>query len=154
VRVRATENPAGCAFASLDQSGKTVDALAAAQRSERELRSSVVGAEQVDAGSIAPITLALHESGISALAEQVAAVGSVEQAARVLLQRHTAVQSGKFDRGQQKAPWLRHDGSTARLTSQRNELSRGKHAQSWRNIGRHPYRTAAAGHFIQQCRIT
>lgn len=95
----------------------------------------------------------MRESGILALAEHIAAADSVADAARVLLQRHLSVQSGKFDRGHPKAPWLRLDRDTAYLTSQRNELRGAQHARTWRHIGRHPYRISAAGRFIQQCRI-
>ena len=153
VRARATENPAGCAVASLDEPGKAAEALTTAQRSERQLRSNFAIAEQVDATVTTPISQAMRESGITALSEHIAAAGTVAEAAGVLLQRHAGVQSGKFDRGQQKAPWLRFDSGTARLASQRNELPRGQHAKSWRNVARHPYRTSAAGRFIQQCRI-
>jgi hypothetical protein len=117
------------------------------------LRNNFAIAEQVDAAVSTPIAQAMRESGITALAENLAAAKTVAEAASVLLQRHTAVQSGKFDRGQQKAPWLRFDNSTARLTSQRSELQRGQHVKSWSNVARHPYRTSAAGRFIQQCRI-
>jgi hypothetical protein len=153
IRARATENPAGCTLASLDEPGKAAEALGAAQRGERELRNNFAIAEQVDAAVSTPIAQAMRESGITALAENLAAAKTVAEAASVLLQRHTAVQSGKFDRGQQKAPWLRFDNSTARLTSQRSELQRGQHVKSWSNVARHPYRTSAAGRFIQQCRI-
>jgi hypothetical protein len=154
VRARATESPAGCTLGSLDQPGKATEALSAAQRSERELRGGLAIAEKVDASVTASIIQALRESGITALGENIAAAGSVAAATSFLLQRHAAVQSGKFDRGQQKAPWLRADNGTARLTSQRNELTRGQHAKTWRNIARHPYRTSAAGRFIHECRIT
>jgi hypothetical protein len=153
MRARATENPAGCLLASLDESDKAADALSAAQRSQRDLRNKFTIAEQVDAAVTAPIALAMHESGISPLAELIAAAGTAAEAAGVLLQRHAAVQSGKFDRGQQKTASLWLDNGTARISAQRNGLLRGQHATSWRNIDRHPYRTSAAGRFIQQCRI-
>jgi hypothetical protein len=153
VRAAATENVAGCPLASLDQRGKATDALTVAQRSARELRKRFTITDKVDATVSTSIFQAMRDSGIIALAEQIPAVGTVAEAAGVLLQRHAAVQSGKFDRGLHKAPWLRLDNGTARLSSQRHELPRGQHASSWRNISRHPYRTSAAGSFIQQCRI-
>jgi hypothetical protein len=153
VRASATDNPAGCALTSFDQPGRISDALAAAQKSERDLCSGLVSAEKVDAAVVAPIALALRESGISALGASIAAATGVAEAIRVLIHRHMAVQSGKYDRGQQKAPWLRLDNGNARLTSQRNELKRSKHAKSWRGMDRHPYRTAGASRFIQECRI-
>jgi hypothetical protein len=139
---------------SLDGPGKAAEALTTARRCEQALRSNFVFAEQLDAAVTVPIVQAMRESGITGLAERIAAAGTVAEAASILLQRHMAVQSGKFDRGQQKAPWLRPDGrGTARLTSQRNELPRVRHAKSWRQVVRHPYRTSAAGSFIEQCRI-
>ena len=152
-RVSATENPAGCPLASLGQHARTAEAFTAAQRSERALREAFVHAESVDASVAAPIAQAMRESGVTALAENIATANGVPEATAVLLQRHTAVQSGKFDKGQQKAPWLRLQNGAVHLTSQRHELPRGQHAKSWRQIGRHPYRTQAAGRFINQCRI-
>lgn len=154
MRARATENPAGCSLSSLNRSNAAArEALTIAQRSGRKLRGQLAGAEKMDAAVLAPIAQAMKESGITTLAQRVAAAGSVGEAASLLLQRHLEVQSGKLDRGQQKAPWLRLEKKTVRLTSQRNELPRGKHARSWRGITRHPYRTWGAGRFIQQCRI-
>jgi hypothetical protein len=154
VRVRATENPAGCTLASLDEPGKAAEAFAAAQRSEQELRRNLAIVEQVDSGVAAAIAFAMRESGITGLAECVATATTPSEISSLLLDRHVVVQSGKFDRGQRKAPWIRLASGTARLTSQRNELQRGRHARSWRHIARHPYRISAAAHFIQQCRIT
>jgi hypothetical protein len=153
IRATATENPGGCHIVSLDEPGKGADAFTAAQRSVRDLFSGFAMAEKVDTAVSSPVMQSMRESGIIALAEQIAAAGTVTDAAGVLLRRHAAVQSGKFDRGIQKVPWLRVDNGVVRLTSQRNELQRGEHAKSWRNIGRHPYRTFAARQFIQQCRI-
>jgi hypothetical protein len=154
IRARATENPAGLSLISLDESKSALEALAAAQRSERELRRSFALASQVNIATSAPIAQAMRESGVTGLAELVANAHTVAEAARILIQRHIAVQSGKFDRGQPKASWLRLDDGNARLASQRNELQRGQQAKSWRHVPRHPYRTWAAGRFIQQCHIT
>ncbi len=154
IRVGATENATGFSLTSLDQNTKAAEALAAAQRYEGQLRRQMAAGEEVDAAVASAISQAMRESGITALAENIAAAGTVADAARVLIQRHATVQSDKFDRNQPKAPWLRLEGDLARLTTQRNELLRSDHAKSWRNIGRHPYRTWAAGQFIRQCRIT
>jgi len=153
VRAVATENIEGCALNTLNHNAKAREALSAAKRHETLLRKQIADGEKVDAAVALSISQAMHESGINTLAEGIAAAGTEAEAARVLIQRHTAVQSGKFDRNQQKAPWLRLENDIARLTSQRNELLRADHAKSWRNIGRHPYRTGAAGNFIRQCRI-
>ena len=153
VRAVATENTAGCSLITLNQNAKAKEALSAAKRYESQLRRQLADGEKVDTTVASSINQALHDSGITALAEGIASAGTVTEAVRVLIQRHAAVQSGKFDRNQQKAPWLRLENDVVRLTSQRNELLREDHAKSWRNIGRHPYRTGAAGNFIRQCRI-
>jgi hypothetical protein len=107
----------------------------------------------VDIAVSTSIARVMRESGITALFKHIGAAGTVAEAAACLLQRHAAVQSGKFDRGQQKAPWLRVDNNIVRLTSQRNELPRSSQANSWRDVVGHPYRTSGARRFIQQCRI-
>jgi hypothetical protein len=117
LRVRATENPAGCSLASLEESDKAADALSAARQSQGELRRQFVIAEQVDAAVTRPIDRAMQESGIWALADSIASSQTVAEAARVLLQRHGTVQSWKSDHGQQKTPWLRLDNGTARVSA-------------------------------------
>jgi hypothetical protein len=135
---RATEDPMGCLLASLSESGEAANALDTARRSKEELRSEFASAEQVDAGVTAPIALAMQDSGILALADLIATADTVGAAARILLQRHAAVQSGKFDRGQQKSPSLWLDNGRARLSAQRHGLPKGEHVRSWRDIPRHP----------------
>jgi hypothetical protein len=150
---RATEDPMGCSLASLSESGEVANALDTARRSQEDLRNEFADAEQVDAAVTAPIVSAMRDSGILALADLIATADTVGAAARILLQRHAAVQSGKFDRGQQKSPSLWLDNGRARLSAQRHGLPKEEHVRSWRDIPRHTYRTSAAGNFVRECRI-
>ena len=143
----------GCSLASLSESREAADALDTARRSREDLRNEFADAEQVDAGVTAHIALAMRDSGILALADLIATADTVGAAARILLQRHAAVQSGKFDRGQQKSPSLWLDNGKARLSAQRHGLPKEEHVRSWRDIPRHNYRTSAAGNFVRECRI-
>jgi hypothetical protein len=153
VRSNATENPAGHSLTSLDSQKGCVDAFRAAQKSQREMQRTFEQAKAINEPLSASIAQAMRDSGIMALSDGIARAETPAAAVALLLQRHVDVQSGKFDRGLQKAPWLRVEGGVARLTSQRNELRRSAHARSWRNILRHPYRTVSTIRFIQQCRI-
>jgi hypothetical protein len=153
VRVQSTENPAGYELTLLDGQQEAQRALEQAARSKSRLDSAMTKAQVEDPSLTAPVVQAMRESGILTLGDEVSQAGSAANAAEVLLQRHAAVQAGKFDRGQQKAPWLRLSGGRARLSSQRNELTRVQQANSWRHVVRHPYRISAASQFIKQCRI-
>lgn len=150
---RATEDPMGCPLSSLSESGEVANALDTARRSQEDLRDEFADAEKVDAAVTAPIVLAMRDSGILALADLIATADTVGAAARILLQRHAAVQSGKFDRGQQKSPSLWLDNGKARLSAQRHGLPKEEHVRSWRDIPRHTYRTSAAGNFVRECGI-
>jgi hypothetical protein len=155
LRVAATADIARCTLSSLDDRRTAVEALDAAQQNESDMRQRLSAAEQVDSAVAAHIYKALRDSGVWELRERMQGVGSVAEASHCLLRRHAAVQAGKYDRGQLKAPWIRldADGRTVRVTAQRYELVRSQHAKSWHDISRHSYRTGAAGQFIQQCRI-
>jgi hypothetical protein len=153
VRSNATEQPAGYALTLLDAQKGSVEALRAAQRGHQALNRAFERTKISNESVNTSIAQAMSDSGIAALSDGIARAATPAAAAALLIQRHLEVQSGKIDRGVQKAPWLRSEGGVARLTSQRNELRRSAHANSWRSIARHPYRTASTIRFIQQCRI-
>ncbi len=154
VRAVATETDVGCKIVSLNASNLTVEALDVAKSSERALRKAFADAIGQDAQVSAAVESDFCESGISGLASSIESCSTVAEAVVVLLKHHAAVQSGKHDRGQQKSPWLRLDHETVSLVSQRNELPRNRHVESWRGIARHPYRTSPAAQFIKHCRIS
>ncbi len=97
----------------------------------------------------------LNESGILALVSEVLQEPDVLAVLRRVLRRHDHVQSGKFDKGLPKAPWLRlaNGSDSVRLTAQRHQLPSGKCPARWTDEGRHPYRTAGAFNFIEHCEI-
>jgi hypothetical protein len=153
IRIAATENPSGCSLLALNGEQAMSEAFAAAQESKRELGRKLSASEQVEASVSGSIQQAMRECGILMLGDEIAAAAHVGEAASVLARRHSSVQSGKFDRGQQKSPWFRLDNDTVRLSSQRNELLRSHRVKTWKQVLRHPYRVSAAGRFIVHCRI-
>jgi hypothetical protein len=153
IRSNATEKPAGCALTLLDNQKTCVEALRAAQKAHQALYRVLERAKAINEPISTSIALAMSDSGITSLSDRISRAETPAAAAVLLLRRHQDVQSGKFDRGLQKTPWMRVEEGVARLTSQRNELRRTAHAKSWRAIVRHPYRTASTIRFIQQCRI-
>jgi hypothetical protein len=74
---------------------------------------------------------------------------------RVVLRRHSQVQSGKFDKGLPKAAWARlmSSGDRVQLTAQRYQLAQSQRPAIWKDVDRHPYRTGSAFAFIQACNI-
>jgi hypothetical protein len=152
LRAAATEELAGFQVLSLNKKSSAKAALVAAIESNRSLKANIERGGKVNAAVTLSIVQAMQESGITALADDVSSTG-IADAAHALLRRHFAVQSGKFDRGQPKAPWIRLTNGTAHVTSQRYQLRRESHAKDWRAISPHPYRTWAAAQFIEQCQI-
>jgi hypothetical protein len=112
------------------------------------------------AGGISPITAqdvggVLRESDVLALVQEAAGTRDPVAMTRIILRRHEQVQSGRFDRGMPKAPWMRLSGDeeSAYLTMQRYELHASQGPKDWTNMVRHPYRTASAYAFIKACHI-
>lgn len=95
------------------------------------------------------------ETGVLVFAEAVRGALNVADLLVLVLDRHRAVQQGKFDRGEPKVPWIRWDpaSGTARLTAQRHQLPRSDRYESWEQVPRHPYRTYGALRFVKACRI-
>jgi hypothetical protein len=153
LRVGSTEVPGGYPLTKLNRRNSAETALEIAADSESDLNKAFDSGEKVNAVATAAIRQAMQESGIVALSRQISSAKTPAEAAKILLDRHSEVQSGKFDRGQPKGPWVRFGNGTAHATSQRYQLLREDHVKDWRDISRHPYRTSAAGQFIQQCRI-
>jgi hypothetical protein len=113
-----------------------------------------------DSGTVHPQTAntvkgALVETGVVALATALRSVADNIDLLCLVLDRHRDVQQGKFDRGERKAVWVRHDASngSVRLTAQRHQLRRSDRYDSWDKILWHPYRTIGARRFIQACKI-
>lgn len=140
IRIAATENPSGCSLLSLNSEREMKEAFVAAQQSSQNLSKALSLSEQIEASVSSSIQQAMRDSGILTLAEEIIAAAHVAEAASILSQRHVSVQSGRFDRGQQKSPWVRIDAGQVRLSSQRNELLRSQRVKTWKQTLRHPYR--------------
>ena len=78
-----------------------------------------------------------------------------DEVLRIVVRRHVLVQSGKYDRGERKSAWVElFDGDTrGRLKAQRYQLPSSQRVDTWRDMGRHPYRTGPALAFIRACSI-
>src|SRR6202011_5548841 len=89
------------------------------------LRRALAEANEISPTTFREIETVFRDSGILALADAIAQQTDdyVEQL-RTILHRHEEVQSGKFDRGERKAPWLRlpSETGTVFLTAQRYQL--------------------------------
>ncbi len=113
-------------------------------------------AREDNATTTAEVDAVLRESGILALANEVLHPATdAAELMRLIVRRHSQVQSGKFDKGLPKAAWTRlaDGGDRVRLTAQRHQLPVSQRPATWKDAGRHPYRTNSAFAFIRACDI-
>jgi hypothetical protein len=80
--------------------------------------------------------------------ERAAGAADNEQLLQAVLERHTDVQHGKFDRGRRKMPWVKRDGGQWMLTMSRQD-SRDGSAATPEEITPHPYRLTAADNWAK-----
>lgn len=121
-----------------------------------DFRGSLQAAREVNPNTAAEVDAVFRESGILALADDVLRQPEdTSEVMRLVLRRHGQVQLGKFDKGLPKGAWTRltDGGDRVRLTAQRYQLDASQRPASWKDVGRHPYRTASAFAFIQACDI-
>lgn len=145
--------------ASLTDLAKTdslTEATEAIRKSADELRRSLLIACQVNASTAGDVEAVLRESGILSLVDDVLREpADTPELMRIVLQRHSHVQSGKFDKGLPKTAWARltNTGNRVRLTAQRYQLSQSQRPATWKDVDRHPYRTGSAFAFIWACHM-
>ncbi|MEI8016385.1 MAG: hypothetical protein WCH20_16305 [Nitrospira sp.] len=131
------------------------EAVETCKATGEELLKTISDAAATDAKATAEMAEILTKSGIIALAERIAHAPNIVGVLQSILVRHHSVQSGKFDGGLPKSPWLRSTGPEAfQLTVQRHQLTPAGRVKHWSKIGRHSYRTPAAFEFIRACRIS
>jgi hypothetical protein len=157
-RIRgAASDEAEAPLADLAGAEAVREAAQAIRKSAGDLRPSLEAARGVNAGTADEVAVVLQQSGILALADDVLREPvDISALMRLILRRHKQVQSGKFDKGVQKAAWIRLiDGDNrVRLTAQRYQLAPSQQPARWSEVGRHPYRTTSAFAFIQACSIS
>jgi hypothetical protein len=144
-------------LADLARTEQIDDAGQAIRKSAIDLGASLQAAREVDQPTTAEVEAVLRESGILALADDVLRLPTdATEAMRIVLRRHTQVQSGKFDKGLPKAAWTRltEGGDRVRLTAQRHQSAASQRPADWTKVGRHPYRTDSAFAFNQACNIS
>jgi hypothetical protein len=132
------------------------EAVEAIRKSADELRRSLMIACQVNATTARDVETVLRESGILSLVDDVLREPTdTPKLMRIVLQRHSQVQTGKFDRGLPKTAWARltDTGDHVRLTAQRYQLSQSQRPATWKDVDRHPYRTGSAFAFIRACNM-
>lgn len=152
----AASDQAEARLADLANVGPIGEAAEAIRKSANELQRILVTAHAVNATTVIELDAVLRDSGILSLAADV-----LQETAdtcglmRIVLRRHSQVQSGKFDKGLPKAPWARltNGGDCVQLTAQRYQIGRSQRPAGWKDVGRHPYRTESAFAFIQACKI-
>jgi hypothetical protein len=121
-------------------------------KAARDLIAALERAADVHLVAAQEIGDALRSSGVAALAKQLAAADKAETALHIILERHGAVQAGKFDNGVPKSPWVKRlPNRNLRITAQRHRLEKRHRPGRWSEVGRHPYRTAVAFAFIRAC---
>jgi hypothetical protein len=143
-------------LAELSGTKHVTEATEAIRKNASDLRHSLQTAREISATTVAEVESVLRESGVLALVEELLREQTdALEPLRVVLRRHAQVQSGKFDKGLPKAAWVRlaDADDRVRLTAQRFQLAPSQRPASWKDVGRHPYRTASAFAFIQACGI-
>jgi hypothetical protein len=133
------------------------EAAEAVRKSADELLRILLAAREVNATTAGEVEAVLRDSGVLSLAADVLHEQSdTPELMRIVLRRHSQVQSGKFDKGLPKAPWARlaKTGDRVSLTAQRYQLAQSQRPTLWKDVGRHPYRTGSALAFIHACSIT
>lgn len=120
-----------------------------------ELVRALDQANKIDSGTFQHFRNTLDKSGILALAEAIRRAVDVEELLILILERHRAVQQGRFDDGRPKAPWIRYHPSKGSLclTAQRFRIAPSERRNHWEEVPWHSYRTFAALRFVQACSI-
>jgi hypothetical protein len=156
-RIRsAASDEAEARLTDLANTESVSDAADAIRKSAGELQRSLLTAREVNATAVGEVEAVLRESGILSLAADVLREeADAPELMRVVLRRHSQVQSGKFDKGLPKAAWARlmSSGDRVQLTAQRYQLAQSQRPAIWKDVDRHPYRTGSAFAFIQACNI-
>lgn len=155
IRAAASDEPV-IFLPELARNESVSEAVLAIRRSARELKNHLAAASEVNTTTVAEVENVLCNSGILALADELLREATDTcEAMRIVLRRHNQVQAGKFDKGLPKAAWARLvDGDDrVRLTAQRFQLPPSQRPATWKELGRHPYRTGSAFAFIQACNI-
>ncbi len=154
--LRAVATAEGQAVLSgLAHAPAVLDADKSVRANSEALRASLPAARAISIVSAQDVESVLRESGVLALAQETKDSRDAVAMMRIILRRHGQVQSGKFDRGMPKAPWMRlsDDWESVQLTAQRYELSSSRRPKHWTDVVRHPYRTTSAYAFIEACHM-
>jgi hypothetical protein len=155
IRGAASDETEAC-LADLANAEPIRDAGDAVRKSADELQRTLLTASAVNATTVMEVGAVLKDSGILSLAADVLReTADTCELMRIVLQRHSQVQSGKFDKGLPKGPWARltNGGDCVQLTAQRYQVSQSQRPAGWKDVGRHPYRTESAFAFIQACNL-
>ncbi len=154
VRAAATDEPE-VRLDSLAPTPTCASACAGARSAASRLTAAIEEAGELHAQSVHDVRGAFVEAGVVALAESIRGTSGAVELLGLILDRHRDVQQGKFDRGEQKAAWVRREtaGGPVRLTAQRHQLPRSGRYDGWEQIPWHPYRTFGARRFVRACGI-
>lgn len=131
------------------------DGRQAILNSARDLLNNLAQAHEINAIASSEVEAVLQGSGVLQLVHDVIRhANDASELLRLVVRRHTHVQSGKFDKGLPKAAWTRLDGNDSiRLTAQRHQLTKSHRPEHWKDVSRHPYRTHSAYSFIRASNI-
>jgi hypothetical protein len=132
------------------------EAIEATRKSADELQKNLLTAREVNARAAVEVEAVFRESGILSFATAILRQQmDAPELMRIVLARHSQVQSGRFDKGLPKGAWARlnSDGSGVQLTAQRYQLAQSERPADWKEVVRHPYRTKSAFAFIHSCKM-
>jgi hypothetical protein len=132
------------------------EAVEAVCKSADELKKNLLTASDVSPTTATEVWTVFKESDILSFADDILrAASNADELMRIVLRRHSQVQSGRFDKGLPKGAWVRlnSSGDRVQLTAQRHQLARSERPANWKVVGRHPYRTRSAFAFIDSCKM-
>lgn len=132
------------------------EAVEAIRKSADELQKNLLTAREVNATVVVEVEAVFRESGILSFAADILREPmDAPELMRIVLRRHSQVQSGRFDKGLPKGAWARlnSNGDRVQLTAQRYQLAQSERPAIWKDVGRHPYRTRSAFAFIHSCKM-
>jgi hypothetical protein len=154
VRAAATDEPEA-RLKTVGRKPTVKIAIEAVKSAATELSAALRRSGEVHPKTAQDIQAVLIDSGIGTLLANVETIRTADEIVSLVLDRHRDVQQGKFDRGERKATWVRHDSGVGivRLTAQRYQIPVSTRLDSWEYVPWHPYRTFGALRFISQCGI-
>jgi hypothetical protein len=132
------------------------EAVEAVCKGADELKKNLLTASDVSPTTATEVGTVFKESDILSFADDILrAAKNADELMRIVLRRHSQVQSGRFDKGLPKGAWVRlnSSGDRVQLTAQRHQLAPSERPANWKVVGRHPYRTRSAFAFIHSCKM-